>query len=119
MGTRCSIALAVEDKVTFTSVNWDGYLSGVGQNLFDYYTDDDSVKELLSYGEVSMLGRCVDESVFYGRDRGEKFTNAHQILIEKYFSDIVTTFKFNYIFFNGHWFLAKSTTDVKALKNLL
>jgi len=119
MGTHCTIALAVEDKVTFTSVNWDGYLSGVGQNLFDCYSDIDSVKELLSYGEVSSLGTSVYESVFYTRDHGEIFTDAHQILIEKYFSDIVTTFEFNYIFIDGHWFLAKSAIDVKPLQPLL
>jgi hypothetical protein len=87
MGTSSIVAIANDDG-TFDAVcvNWNGYLTGVGNILFHYYSGDQDAKRrsLIDLGDISSLGPELGEkhafedretypdwSTAYGRDRGE------------------------------------------------
>lgn len=60
MATRSLIAYANSTDEN-TSGKWiychyDGYLSGVGQQLFSFYKNQEDVKTLISLGDISYLG---------------------------------------------------------------
>ena len=89
MATRSRIAIENADG-TFTSVycHWDGYPSHNGQILFDCYNTHAEVRELLSHGDLSVLGPKIgaghdfdardtdDQCTFFKRDRGEDDVDA-------------------------------------------
>lgn len=105
MSTRSAIAWYDPALKTGMSVycHFDGYLSGVGQTLLDYYNDESRVKRLVSLGDLSYVEKFLDTgeyakaynvkakavnahsfdnpwphvTVAYGRDRGEHDVDAH------------------------------------------
>lgn len=104
MSTRSAIAWYDPALKTGMSVycHFDGYPSGVGRTLLDYYNDEDRVKRLVSLGDLSYVERFLypEEyansyavnpearahsfdypwpyvTVAYGRDRGEHDVDAH------------------------------------------
>lgn len=72
MSTRSRIGILNQDN-TVTSIycHFDGYLSGVGLTLHHHYRSPDKIVELISLGDMSSLAPTIEESCFYGRDRGE------------------------------------------------
>jgi hypothetical protein len=91
MSTRSRIAVRRADG-TFESIycHFDGYPEGVGRTLAAHYTDPAKVERLVALGAISVLapdigephgfethdegdGRCLA----YGRDRGDRGTEAH------------------------------------------
>lgn len=101
MATRSTIAIENADgTVHQVYCHFDGYLSGVGQMLIENYQDRDKVAELVSLGDISVLGPTVgvkhpfdntqqygtrewqleeqerrQMTLYYGRDRGETETD--------------------------------------------
>lgn len=91
MSTRSRIAVRLEDG-TYRSVycHFDGYPAGVGATLAAHYADPAKVEQLIGLGDISTLGPEIGEQhpfdsrdeVFadgclaYGRDRGERGTEA-------------------------------------------
>ena len=87
-GTRWGVGIEQPNgKILSTYGHWDGYPSWAGKHLKRYYSNTGKVKKLLQLGkqgissiEKSMKGgkdHSFDkpkkgETVFYGRDRGEK-----------------------------------------------
>ena len=87
-GTRWSVGIETPGgKIASTYGHWDGYPEHAGKMLKKYYSNSGKVKQLLKLGkqgissiEKSMKGgkdHSFDnpkkgETVFYGRDRGEK-----------------------------------------------
>lgn len=57
MSTRCTIAMKNDDG-TLTAIycHHDGYLSGVGKTLLNYYQDPRKVRQLMELGDISSLG---------------------------------------------------------------
>lgn len=119
MGTRANIAIKNEDG-SFTSVylHWDGYPSHTLPILEKYYNTEEKVRELLSFGNMSMLASKIspeedqqhsfsspakDVCVFYGRDRNEKNQ-------EQQVSNLLPLgVGYDYIFMNGHWSWARKS----------
>ena len=112
MSTNSTITIKTEDN-KFKSIygHWDGNPEGVGQDLKDFYTDKEKVLKLIELGNFSSLYKSIDCptghsfncpakdcTVFYGRDRGEKWQEAQtsESLIElkksrqeyNYFADL-------------------------------
>lgn len=54
-----------------TYVNFDGYLSGVGQTLEDHYNNQEAAEAVVSLGQIRDLGSTIAKTDFYGRDQGE------------------------------------------------
>jgi hypothetical protein len=121
MGTRCTVAIAEGESVRFITVNWDGYLSGVGKMLQNHYDSHGEVLELISLGDASSINETIDDSIFYARDRNESWNDVSpiQMPVASYFEDVPSQWEFNYLFLEDEWFVVKSKTDVKPLKNLL
>jgi len=88
MGTRSRIAKEdTTGKVTMIYCHWDGYLENNGKLLLENYQDEKKIDQLLALGDISSLGsklgkkhdfdaRVKDTVTAYGRDRGEKGTEA-------------------------------------------
>ncbi len=106
MSTRSYICMENEDNsISAIYCHSDGYLTYNGAMLLDHYSDREKVKELISLGDLSTLlpklhpdknkphsfnydERQEDVCVFYGRDRGEKGTEAHLAKLEEVDKDI-------------------------------
>src|SRR5215471_1678642 len=97
MSTRSNICRQNTDgSYDVIYCHFDGYPSGVGKVLYEYYQEPTKIAELLKLGDLSILGgdigRKVDfekrykdkayrettegQCLAYGRDRGEEGTEA-------------------------------------------
>jgi hypothetical protein len=126
MGTRSTIAIQNDDgTVTGVYCHWDGYLSHNGRILQENYTDEAGVRELISLGDMSVLGERVhpehdtphtfDNSqkgvtVYYGRDRGEKNVTAKTC---DSWINFLNDFgeEYNYLFVPGEGWQARYSKD--------
>jgi hypothetical protein len=141
MATRSRIAIENQDG-TVSSVysHWDGYPSHNGRVLFEHYKDSAKLKKLIDLGSLSILAENVDIpedvvdhsfanpnkniTVFYGRDRGEKNTEATTHPNKEAFlrSDVeeygyLLTVKGVWLMANGH--KNSSTRDYIELEEVL
>ena len=55
MGTSCLIGIRHDDKIYSFRVNYNGYLTGVGQLLLDNFDTEEKVDELVKCGEICSL----------------------------------------------------------------
>ena len=88
MATRGRIGLQQKDGTIISAYqHWDSYLSGLGYNLCENWTDPKKVLKGIKLGNASkwhqIIGRKIDfdnrenelydvQNVYYGRDRGER-----------------------------------------------
>ncbi len=91
MGTRSMIGRENEDgTVEAVYCHWDGYPSHNGRILLENYTTFEKTNKLLELGQISSLGKTIEETTFYCRDRGEKlspatlFENKEKANLEEY-----------------------------------
>ena len=87
-GTRWNVAIELPNgKVAAVYGHWDGYPQHVGKLLKQHYKNPAKIKQLLKFGKngISSLDKDIKggkdhsfdnpvkgQTVFYGRDRGEK-----------------------------------------------
>jgi len=84
MGTPAVIAIKDGEHVTWSSVNYDGYIGHTGRMLVEHYNDAERAKALIALGDLSVLDKSIEcpeghsfkkkvpgYTVAYGRDRGE------------------------------------------------
>jgi len=89
MATRSTIAMEQPDgRIMQIYCHWDGYLDHNGEILQKHYQDRAKILSLMLLGDISSLRRDIgqphdfdkpsneDWCVAYGRDRGEKGTDA-------------------------------------------
>jgi hypothetical protein len=85
MSTRSYIGTLKEDKqVFFVYCHHDGYPSGIGRTLREYYDRPEDVINLLSFGNMSSLATTIEDTIFYGRDRNESNQEQQQTTIYEY-----------------------------------
>ena len=88
MATRARIGLKQKNGTIIAAYShWDGYLSGLGYNLCEHWTDPKKVLEAIKLGGASKWGQIIGDkinfddrhnemydiqNVYYGRDRGEE-----------------------------------------------
>ena len=112
MGTRCLIAKEAGGKYKTVYCHWDGYPAYVGKVLREHYKDEEKINELLNHGDMSSLGKKLgekhpfdkcpdDECNFYGRDRGEKGTDAK--MLDNPISGVKSWQEYVYIWKDGMW----------------
>lgn len=103
MSTRSYICIEQEDGTYKGSYcHCDGYLTYNGAMLLDHYSEREKVEKLVSLGDMSNLCENIEPNknyphsfespqdgvtVFYGRDRGEKNTEAREVSLEDINSD--------------------------------
>lgn len=115
MSTNARIGIKVNGiKMLSIYSHWDGYPNWVGVRLLKYFNTEEKVKELLSMGDVSIMGDKIgvktefssfnsrenSQCLFYNRDRDET-TEAivHDI------GDMNYHYSFTYLFKNGAWYV--------------
>lgn len=116
MATRSHIGILNDDNtVTYVYCHFDGYPEYVGKILKEHYNTEDKVRELLSFGHISVLdinihptdpshsfdNRTENTCLFYGRDRGDNNYDAETISLEKYkYNEYIN---YIYLFKNNKW----------------
>jgi len=125
MSTNSRVSIQLKNrKIKSIFVHWDGYLSGVGKDLLNFYNTEEKLNELLELGNLSILGTSIGEKVdfdkfdsrenqqclAYGRDRGYEESEAKEHL------DSENEQEYNYLFKNGVWLFRKR--DKKIYKEL-
>ncbi len=120
MSTRSRIVVENPDQ-TFDSiyVHFDGYPSHAGGMLLKHYTVSEKVAALMDLGDLSILDastecpeghsyndRVQGYCVAYGRDRGEKWTEARRNEAELPVEEAYT-----YLFKNKQWYLMASPSN--------
>jgi len=134
MSTRSTIWIKKEDEsLKGIYCHFDGYLDGVGTDLFKYYSDADKLNQLIDLGSISNLAseflipigakhsfehKMKGMTTFYCRDRGENLEvyqckNINEI--EKFYEE------YNYIFDvkNKTWYVSEYGEKLKTLKDAL
>ena len=116
MSTNSRVSIQLKNrKIKSIFVHWDGYLSGVGKDLLNFYNTEEKLNELLELGNLSVLGTSIGKKVdfnkfdsrenkqclAYGRDRGEDESEAIEHLDSEYERE------YNYLFKNGIWLFRK------------
>lgn len=131
MSTRSFIITKTEDgKYKGVYCHFDGYPKGVGKKLDRYYTNQEIVDKLISFGALSVLDKNIEPtsnqrhnfehkaenvSVFYHRDRGDAWDECKPLI----FNDVDEIFNrctgvdYIYIFSNNCWHVA-AHWDVKG-----
>ncbi len=117
MPTRSFIARTLDSGFEGVYCHWDGYPNHNGLILYEHYSDEKHLEELLSHGDISVLGAEIGEkhpfeeasvrkeTTFYGRDRGElnvginRFSNLDELV--EYASDCGC--EFIYLFDKNKW----------------
>lgn len=109
MSTRCFIGKTLADgQVQGIYCHHDGYFSGVGRTLKEFYTSPSQVDALLALGDISSLGMNTDKGLTeaYHRDRGEDFnSNTTYLSVEEFLANVGTDMgaEYAYIFSGGGW----------------
>lgn len=122
MATSCNIGILNNDStVSYIFCHWDGYISGVGQLLKEYYNTEDQIRKLLDLGGISSLGRNLypnksrphtfldpqpDVTVSYYRDRGDlwsEYAPESCYNADLYGSNCKLDFCYLYDTFDGCW----------------
>jgi len=144
MATRSTIALEFADgTVQQVYCHWDGYLENNGAILQGHYSDPFKLRDLIDLGDISSLKPQVGEkhafsqfettisseeydklygemTTFYGRDRGEKDTEAKKFAD---FADYVENFaheEYAYILRkDGNWYVKCHSADFVPLVEAL
>jgi hypothetical protein len=72
MATRSRIGIE-NNNGTVSSIycHWDGYPEHTGKILKDYYSDPNTLQQLLDLGDISFLKENLKDTIAYHRDKGE------------------------------------------------
>ena len=86
MSTRSRIAIENQNgSVTSIYCHFDGYISGVGKTLKEYYTTQAKIEALIELGDISSLEMTPEASDAYARDRGEDLHKTSYLCVEDLF----------------------------------
>lgn len=113
MGTRSFIGIENEDKtITFVYCHFYSYRNL--EILTTHYNREDKIRELLSYGGMSMLSNTIKDTVFYRRDYKRIEENCYQSykVDEQGFLNHVEV-SFNFLFKDGVWYYRKGNESLK------
>lgn len=126
MSTHCFIGKAYGDKIKAVYCHFDGYLSGVGAMLQEYYCDDNKIDKLISLGSLSVLEKEVEPqddqkhsfdhpaenvTIAYHRDRGEDMMIHSYHSEQEYINDSYGSVNFCYLWKDNQWFIADMSED--------
>ena len=114
MSTRSRIAIENQDgTVTSIYCHFDGYLSGVGKLLKEYYTTQPKVQALIELGDISALDMTPTSTIAYHRDRGEDFNQSTDKDVESFFNENYQ--KYSYLFTKDNRWLVSNGGPVAEL----
>lgn len=118
MSTRSRIGIENQDGTT-TSIycHFDGYISGVGKLLKEYYTTQAKVEALIELGDISSLGMTPSSTTAYHRDRNEEFSQQTNKSVPDLFNCVYqSSEEFIYCFTKDNIWLVSDSGPVVDLK---
>jgi hypothetical protein len=130
MCTRSYIGIQNDDRtISVIYCHFDGYPSGVGQTLLNFYSEKNKIRELLKLGDISSLGKEIGEKHdfdnykdnddcvnAYHRDRGEEWENVKPGIFESVDEFLEKCHEdYTYLFKNGQWFYRNYDNSLKML----
>ena len=72
MATRSRIAIENQDgSVTSIYCHWDGHIETNGRILDEAFNTANKLNALIALGDISSLGRSIEDTKAYARDLGE------------------------------------------------
>lgn len=74
MSTHSNINVKVGNSYYGIYCHFDGYPSGVGKTLIENYNTQELAEKLVSLGDIFSVGESINETVYFGRDRGGEDT---------------------------------------------
>ena len=115
MATRSRIAIENQDgTVTSIYCHHDGYLSGVGKLLKEYYTTQPKVEALIELGDISALDMTPISTEAYARDRGENLNQSTDKDVETFFNGSIE--QYGYLFTKDNRWLVSNGGPVADLQ---
>lgn len=90
------------DSVTAIYLHQDGYVNHVLPRLVCYSTND-SINDLLAMGDCSFLEFNLSDSIFYSRDKGEKWNVCQFDTIQDFRDAVSGGYEYGYLFKEGEW----------------
>lgn len=127
MSTRSTISiLELNGTVKQIYCHYDGYVSNNGRLLKTFYNTPNLVKELISGGDLSVLGEYINPvglhsfnipepncCVYYGRDRGESNTEFRVFRDWDYFKFSRQKEQYDYLYIESEnrWYLLGDKTE--------
>ena len=119
MATRSYIGKALSNgNVKIIYCHFDGYLSGVGSKLKDFYTTTEQVDELLRGGDMSSLGETINETRYFGA-KGEVDTDIEAREIGNWritFSDSWCEYLYLYNPATNKWYYAEHNSNPELIQ---
>ena len=111
MATRSNIAIENQDgSVSAIYCHFDGYIDGVGKILQENYNTREEMEQLIALGDISSLGKTIEETVAYHRDRGEELQEPMQHkTVPLYFEGQNSDIEYSYCFTLGGQFLVQQS----------
>lgn len=127
MSTTCYIGIENRNmSVDAIYCHYDGYIDGVGRTLFDNYKDVNKIKELISLGSISTLGKVTEfkqdsryswtvaengYTMAYHRDRGENWEDTKTLHFNSnwtFISEVRNDVDYIYLFVDNEWWAMRS-----------
>lgn len=109
MSTRSFISMKNGDGYTAVYCHYDGYPEGVGKQLKENFTTEETVTDLIDLGNISYIED--GEPCAYHRDRGEDYSrNApkNYICIQELRSEAKHSWaEYLYVFEDNNWYVEK------------
>ena len=115
MATRSIIAKLDDNGVQAIYCHNDGYLSNNGKILDQHYQNEVKVDNLIAQGDASSLKDTIEDTIFYMRDRGEKYKEATNLnnetkLLEFAFESCDA--EVVYMFAYGSWYVYDNSNKI-------
>ena len=117
MGTRSFVGVMVGNKCRAIYVHFDGYLEGVGRDLYSGYTRQADVERLIANGDRS----SIDGESY--KDRGEAWDDVKpcefETFDEFYEACEGSWGEYYYIFKDGLWYCGNTYSGTKLHRKLV
>jgi len=103
MSTSCRIGIENNDgTVTSIYCHHDGYPSYVGQVLKEHYSNEEKLRELISYGDTSAIESTLTDS----KSKSYAMHGEDLSIMESDLTKFISTIgEYGYLFRNGKWFI--------------
>lgn len=110
MGTRSNIAIKNDDgSYDMIYCHWDGHYDTNGVILFKKYRDEKAVRELINYGDMSVLKDTVKESTCYHRDRDDDWDEVKPETLTVKNEEELCQQEYLYLWKDGEWWGLRAT----------
>jgi hypothetical protein len=120
MATRSTLARRIGTGVQSIYIHHDGYPFNMSALLADFYTDPTKIDAIFELGDLSSLGASVEYTgpigtVAYGRDYGEKRTeaNLHANVSEWFSHRRIENCEYGYYWAGHRWLTLKLDDDTE------